>query len=88
MADIVTSQTIETAPQGEEWEGPAYEYGYTWGPDNVLVPREPTEAMLLAGMCAKPDHPDQDNTLARHERIVKTIYTAMLGAAAATDAAA
>ena len=47
--------------------------------------REPSEEMVLAGMCAKPEHTERDNTLARHQRITGCIFTAMIDAALSED---
>lgn len=41
---------------------------------------EPSEGMVFAGMTARVDHPERDNTLSRHERLTAGIYKAMLAA--------
>lgn len=42
---------------------------------------EPTIKMIDAAACAKITHPEKDNTLARHDRILTGHYRAMITAA-------
>jgi hypothetical protein len=53
----------------------------------VLVPREPTEEMMLAGMVAPRSAATREarNTFDRHREITADIYRAMLAVAAKSE---